>query len=55
MKPYQYVVAAAPIVFAVCTAVQDKVPAKYLVVVSAVMAVAMYFMRSPKDGNTDAK
>ncbi len=49
MKVWQGLVLAAPMIVAVCSAVQDKVPAKYSIFVVAVMAAAMYLMRAPKD------
>ena len=55
MKLQHWAIVAAPLVIAVCSEIQDKVPPKYSIFVVALMAAAYYFMRPPaktppKDG-----
>lgn len=49
MKPIHYVIAIAPVLYGIAESVKEFVPMKYAIWPVIVAAVAMYFMRSPRE------
>lgn len=48
MKPYQYAIAIAPILYGIAESLKPFVPEKYAVWPVIVLAIAMYFMKAPE-------
>lgn len=49
MKPYHYAIAIAPVLYGIAESVREFVPTKYAMWPVIACAIAMYFMRSPKE------